>query len=320
MLSPMRPLEVALARVEQAGRDGVRRRVDERHRLPRQLERTRDVAAEVRVVERPPPEGGSLDRVVHPRLALEVDRAFEVPVRVRVGVDGLRGPGGIDRAPVGLLREARLREVVGELGGRADRARVGQLGPGLEPAGEPLVEPAAGARQELVLDGLAHQLVPEPVPRAGRLELQDAALDRRGQPGLGVVLGDVEHLGEEALVDRAAGDRDGVDDAPCRRPERGDAGEHDLDQRQGPLDGVAARGDELLDEQRVALRPPPQAVGEARGLRATRDHPQLAVDRRAVQPAELDDDRLGGAGRPPRATRGSGGRAGGRARDTSGRP
>ncbi len=82
------PLEVADPRMEQACGHGIERRIHHRQRRPRQLQRSLELARQVRVVGGParegdPPSGVSC-RPRDPRL--EIERTLEVAVGVRVGV------------------------------------------------------------------------------------------------------------------------------------------------------------------------------------------------------------------------------------------
>ena len=207
---------------------------------------------------------------------------------VGIRVHGLGRVGRADQVRVRLPDQARLRVVVRELRRGADRAGVGELGACLEAAGEPLVQPATRAGQQLRLDDLAQQLVAEAVAARG-LVLQDAVVERRPEAVVDVRLVDLEDVGEEPLVDRPAGDRRGVHDRPCGPVEPRDAREQDLDHRPRTL-GVLG-GEQLLDEQRVAPGPAPDPVEDARRRVAARDQRQLAAHGVAVQAVELDDDR-----------------------------
>ena len=181
--------------------------------------------------------------------------------------------------------------MVGELRGGARRARVGERRVGLEVAHEPLVEPAAGAREQLALDRLAQQLVPEAASHARRLELQDAAVEGRVQAGIHVRIGRLEH------ERRAAARRPGAPRRPRRRRRPGsrvqppDPGQEDLHERVGRLAAADRRRRELLDEQRVALRAEPDPVGQPGAGAPPAIDPELAIDAGAVQPPEVDDRR-----------------------------
>ena len=193
---------------------------------------------------------------------------------------------------VGLGNDASRVEVVGELGRGTHGARVGQLRASLEAAGKPLVEATAGPWQQLGLDDLAQQLVPEATAARDGLKLQHASVERGTETFVDLRLGDVQHLREQAVIDRSTGDRSRVDERPGARIEARDPRQQDVD------DGSRALGhpgcEQLLDEQRVAFRAPPDAVHHAGGGIATRDHAQLSLDGVALESPQLQGD--GGSG------------------------
>ena len=304
--------------MQQSGGDGLCGRIHHRQGRTRQLHRPREVPAEVRVVGRSTAQAHPPEFVVSPgrEMRLQGQRPFEVAVGVGIRVDRLRLPCRTDRVRVGLDDEARLREVVGQVGRRPDRARVGQVRASFEAACEPLVEATPAPRQQLGLDDLAKQLVPEAEGAGDGLELQHAMVERDAEPVVDLRVGHVQHLGEQAVVDRSAGDGGGLDQRHGPGVEAGNPRQEDVDHRPRVC-GLTGR-EQLLDEQRVALGAPPDVVHHAGREVAAPDLAAAGVRRHRGRAARARGRPWSRAARSPRARRGSGAPGTGRPLDWSG--
>ena len=198
-------------------------------------------------------------------------------------------PRRADRVRIGLGDEARLREVVGQVCRRPDRAGVGQVRASFEAAREALVEATPAPRQQLGLDDLAEQLVAEPEGAGGRVELEHAMVERGAETVVDLRVGHIQDLCKQAVVDRSAGNGGGLDQRHGPRIESRDPRQEDVDHRPRVL-GLTGR-EQLLHEQRVALGAPPDALRHAGLEAAAPDQPQLVLHGIAVEPPELEDDR-----------------------------
>jgi len=148
-----------------------------------------------------------------------------------------------------------------------EQRRPGGVGIGetrLEGFGEPLVERPTLPRQELRRDDLAKECVTEPDTAGILIELEHEAVERIAERGADGVDRSANDTGEQLVVDRPAGDRQRGEDGPRGRGKGRDAGGEDVDEGRGR--GGLARwcGEQLLDEERVALRPGPDTFGERR--------------------------------------------------------
>ncbi len=202
----------------------------------------------------------------------QLERALEQRLRLAVRVDALGGGGGVDRPleRLGLLAAGGV--VVGD-GGRQHRAGA-LLEPVAERLGEPQVQRRPLAGQQVVVDHLAQQRVPEPVPAVLTGE-QDVALDRLAQRVAQRALVEAADLGEHRVLEPLA---DGHDAQDLLRGlgEALDPQHQRVAQRvRGGAEAVDARGEQLLGEQRVAAGALPQPLQ------------QLGVRRRAEDVLEL---------------------------------
>ena len=216
----------------------------------------------------------------------DLQRALEQPGGLAVGVDAR---GGLRRVDAGAQRGRLVarRAVVVRDAGADPRAVAARLDAALERAGEREVQLGVLARQQVVVDDLAQQRVAEAVQAVlagddqvagGGLAQRDAQVGRVELAGVGeqrVVgpLGDREQpqdlLGGLGQALRAEHQR-----VAQRRRQRGAA--------------VRARGDQLLGEQRVALRAAVQPVDQPGIGRLVEDVRQLGGELGAGERREVD--------------------------------
>ena len=175
--------------------------------------------------------------------------------------------------------------------GRAARARgLGASGEGL---GVGAMERPALAGQEVVVGRLLDEGVAEREPGGLAVAVLDeqVAVDRRPEAVGQLVLGQVDDLGEQVVVDPPAGDRGHAEHA-LRAVGRGrdPGGQRGLDRRRqaGRRLRRSAGHQQLLDEEGVAVGPVLEPA-EARPLRLLAedrgDHPGRVV---AAEPLEVD--------------------------------
>ena len=149
--------------------------------------------------------------------------------------------------------------MVGQLDQPAGRRRTTGRRRGLDRAGVGAVEDAPLGGQQLVVGGFLDQRVAEPVSRDVVVEADDEKLRIdglvKGQPHLG--LGQPAHLGEDLVIDLAAGDGGDLDEAAGALRGGRQVDQQDAAQRLGEalatLAGLVDRGDQLLGEERVAV-------------------------------------------------------------------
>ena len=144
-------------------------------------------------------------------LELERDRVVLGSGGVRVHPFGRLGRG--DRRAEGLPRPIGAEPMMGDLGGADGRIRSAS-GPRLrQHARKPFVERAALGGQQLRLDDLAEQRVPQAKRPGGRIRDQDAGRDRRPERLADLGLRALGDRRDQLLVDRATGDRHDAEQA-----------------------------------------------------------------------------------------------------------
>ena len=197
-----------------------------------------------------------------------------------------RRVAGPDRGLEGPPVVARGRPVVGQLRPVAGGDGAAPGTPLGERLGEGPMEPLPLAGQEVVVGGLLEQRVTERVVAVDR---------RRRPPGHQHLAADgrpqrVEQVGssiagdprEEVVVDPPAGDGRDADDGLGALRQADDAREEHLAERrrQRPSGGVLAGPEQLLDEERVAVRASVDLIGEVGGRRCAQDRrEELAASR-----------------------------------------
>ncbi len=230
---------------------------------------------------------GDVDRVGQRGVDDELERLLEV-------VRGLLGTTDRHRLVAGAdARLERGRQVAcgqcvpGQLGGGAPAAAVAQR------LGVRRVEAHPLARQQVVVDRLGEQRVPEGVAVLGGDH--DVRLDRGPERLVERVGGHPAGLGEEAVGDLAAGDRHRADHLAGGVVEPVEADQQHLGEVLG--DPAAPGGaDELLDEERVALGPGDDVgevgLGDRVGVQLADQGADLGVGERVeLEPVDAADPR-----------------------------
>jgi hypothetical protein len=145
--------------------------------------------------------------------------------------------------------------------------------------------------EHVVVDRVAGQLVPERVAVTGGVDDQQMMLDGLAQGGTQVRLGHAGHRREQPVIDARPGRRGGLQYALRRLRHGLGAGQQHVAQRRGQVTRVGAavhRGDDLLDQEGVALRPLEHHCRERRRRMGVADGVQLRHDLVAGEAAELD--------------------------------
>ena len=218
--------------------------------------------------------------------ALETDRPLEQPLRVGVCVDclgrGRRGDGGA----MGLDRTIGRRPVAGELGGCSCRRVVGEVRASLELAGHVLVQLATLPGGQLDLHDLAQQLVPEGVATVRQRD-EHAPRRRFPESGADLSIASLDQWADQPLVNGPTGDSQRPDDRQGVAIQRRDTSEERIDKRGHvrPL-GCVPGGEQLLREERVALRSVPDRIDDLVANRTALDRLQLPKD---VDPREAGE-------------------------------
>ena len=195
----------------------------------------------------------------------QLERALEVALGLAEREDALGAEPGRDR------RAERARDVVGgvpvacELRRHRGRRNVAeQRGVALERVGQPGVQVAALARQQVAVDRLADQRVAERVgvARGGHQHLVRDRLAQALPQVRGVELG---QPGEQGMAHRVL-DRDDAHDLLRVGAEPLDAVEQQVAQRVRQVErALGGRGEQLLGVERVALAALIQAVRQLLG-------------------------------------------------------
>jgi hypothetical protein len=170
------------------------------------------------------------------------------------GEDPLRRPPGLDPAAQGPGRVAGLVPVVGELGGGGGLAGGAELGGPLQRHRVAGVDGLPLPRQQVELERLAQQRVPE--AEAAAVGDQQQAVDGLPQQLHHLGLGQPADRGQQRRVEPAAGGRRHPQQPPGRWVQGLDPDQEQVAERLGQ--GAAAQavgGDQLLDEVGVALGP-----------------------------------------------------------------
>ena len=173
--------------------------------------------------------------------------------------------------------------------GSPPRCRRRRAGPGRRPGlAVRGVQPYPFAWQHVVIDRVAGQLVPERVPATGPVHHEQVVLDRFAQRRVQLRLGHPGHRLQQSLLDPGAGRGRGAQHPLGRLGHRLGAGQQHVAQRRRQVARVGAavdRGQDLLDQERVALRAFEHHIGErggrgrCRGSRATGQRPRPRLNR-----------------------------------------
>ncbi len=221
-------------------------------------------------------------------LVPELDGPLVFDARLRERIAGLCRATGGHRRLEGARQVVRGIPVVGELG----RVRGVDPGPGLERAREGRVPARSFAREDLVVDGLLEQRVPEgvAVDARGRVRHEDLPRDALAQRVDQRRLVERRGVGEERRIDALAGRRRDPQELLGGFREVGDPRQQHVAQRGrefGPA--IVAGGDEqLLGEERVAVRTGMDRLDEPWVEVVAGDGLELGADVAQVEGLELD--------------------------------
>ena len=209
----------------------------------------------------------------------QVEHALEVAEGLRQAGHGLGLAGGLQRGGERLLRPPRRDPVLGQLAGARP---VGGEGPG-----EALVHVLALSRQQRRVRRLGDEGVTEPVAPRGAVGDEQPVVDRLAQRLDDLLLAERHGGGQDRrrhLAPRGGGE---ADDRPRRRLQALEVREQRVLEQPGELGLVAQRrGDQLLGEERVALRAGADRLDQLGAQRAV----ALAGDeRRELVPRERSE-------------------------------
>ena len=163
----------------------------------------------------------------------------------------------------------------------------------LERLGEGAMQGASLARQQVVVHDLLDERVAERIAlhAVAGLDDEEMAADRGAESVEQFVLGQAGDLGEQLVLDATAGDRGHAQDGRCCLRHCGDVSEQDLAERRREARAgaaLAARGQQLLGEERVAVRAAVDIRHELGvGLRAE-DRAEQRGDLGAAETGEVD--------------------------------
>ena len=257
--------------------------IDGLERLPAERDGAFGVADEARRLRRLLEHAGIVEgAVVVVRTRPQLERTLEVPERVAEGVRPGRGEPGADGRAQRAIDVAGRVPVTGELALAGGIARLPQR------LRDAAMQRRALGGQQVRVDGLAHERVTEvQAVVVGHEHVRADGLAQRTQQ---LALIGPEDRGEQRVVGAAADDGQRSQRLLGDRRQRVDAHEQRVAQAVGQLvAGAGAMGrEQLLGEERVALRAREDLVGERRAGRRVEDPGELAHQLRARQPSELD--------------------------------
>ena len=179
---------------------------------------------------------------------------------------------------------------------RARGLRSCQRGLGREGLGEPQVQVAPLAGQQVGIDRFSQQRMTKRVPHRRAVGSEQVVLDRLAQRVGEVILGQLRDCRQQGVIDRPSGNRGDPQHTPNDRRPRLDSSEQGVAQGIGQrFAGLKRRRQQLLREERVALGALEQPVNERRGRRFVEDCRDLLADLRARERPQLDPQRPAGS-------------------------
>ena len=200
--------------------------------------------------------------------------------------------------------------MVGELRGGAATVSPGRVPSGRlgQPVSNGVVKASPLAGQQVGVDDLRQQRVAEAIGAGVVVDLEDVAGDRLANRLDQLALRQLRHRGEEALVSSRAGDGDRAEDPLGRIGQLRNAADEDVAERArdrtGPsVDADAARlaRDDLLGEERIALRAGMNALDHATPQAVTEDRGELLTLLREIERPQIQALDARGSGRSRRA-------------------
>ena len=208
-------------------------------------------------------------------------------LRLGIGEQLPRPMSGLHQRGEGELEVVGRECVVSELGMYAVRAVGGKprvLGQGLR---ERTVQSCAFPRQELLMRGFLQESVPESV--AVPVCNQGLVLDRRPQPPVELVVGQLSHALQESVVDATASGGCDAQDLLGLLGQSIEAGAQDVAQRRGDARFAEHTcGHQLLGEEGVALGSLHDRADLRLGRRRAGDGGDQLDDLGLVQRLEVD--------------------------------
>jgi hypothetical protein len=219
---------------------------------------------------------------------------LEGALEVALGLDGQSASRRVAGGAHARLQRTRQveRRVPVPRERRRDGVRPGKRRVGLDRRAERGVQSAALAGQQVLVDGVARERMPEAVARTVVLDDEKMLLDRLAERGEQRLVGQAGDGGEQPLRDTAAGDRPRAQHSLRRLAEPVEPCEQHVAERRRHLGTAGLDDDEhLLDEERVALGAVEDELDERRGRRVAADRRQLLpylLVREAAQLQPLD--------------------------------
>ncbi len=183
--------------------------------------------------------------------------------------------------------------VPGELGGGRT---VGEAPVRRQRLGTGPVEGGPLRREELFLDGLAQQAVPEGVAAASWLDQEQLLVHALADAPHQLLLGEPAEGGKQLVADGHPRDRHHGEHRGCRRAQVADAGQQHLAEGGWQVLLAGNHGSkQLLGKEGVASRAGPDGIDDVRPRGSAQDVAELAGHLRPAEAPELDE--LGGG--PP---------------------
>ena len=246
-----------------------------------------NVARVARRVRRPSQELPVRRRLRRGNPIPELGRSLEMLLRFGIGEQLPRPMPGLHQRGEGELEVVGRECVVGELGMYAVRTVGGERGILAQGPRERTVQSCAFPWQELLMRGLLQERVPKPVAVA--VGNQGLVLDRRPQPAVELVVGQLGHAFEESVVDATASCGSDAQDLLGLLGQSIEPGAQDVAKRGG--DSRFAEhtcGHQLFGEEGVALGTLHDRADLGLGRRRAGDGRDQLDDLGLVQRLEVD--------------------------------
>ncbi len=286
----LRPFEEAYEEDSRPGR--VRRDLALGHREAPERNRASHVAGVEARLGGPVEQGGAVDPGPSARIGqplAELERALVQGARLRVGAGDRGRVGGANGCVESGGEVARREQVVRQLGRSAGRRRAGEVRPLRQDPRQGGVEPNPLAGEEIVVDRLGQERVPEGKLPAGRFDDQECPIDRISQGAVQVGGRAVPRRLHQLHADRPSSGRDDAERPAGRSLDRPDARQEKVPQRRRKRRRRPGVGrDELLGEERVALRAAGDRLEERGRDRLAPDRPHEPGYLGPVEPIQLD--------------------------------
>ncbi len=220
----------------------------------------------------------------------QLEHALVLPERLEVGAGVIGSRCRPDRCDKRTRQLATLEPVMRDLGEVAGLLRAVSAGGALERLGDDDVEPSALAWQDGLGRGLPDERVPERVSLHDRrlVRHEELRLDGLLQRVEEVALRQVGKLRQQIVVHLPANDGRHPEQSQRSLRHVGEPCRQHLAQRRGKAAGLGAGREELLGEERIAVRALEDRRDEIPVRRVPEDPGQLAGDRLRPEPPQLD--------------------------------